>query len=368
MFTVPKNSDIDRVACKEPELNMYMQRGVGNFLREALRKRGINLNDQSYNQRLAREGSVGRKLATLDLSSASDLISTQLVYTLLPVDWFVLLDDIRVSRVNIDGHEHELCMFSSMGNGFTFELESLIFYALSCAINRAWKIRGRISVYGDDIITPCKIAPMYQRVFSWFGFRINSRKSFWSGRFRESCGKHYYDGYDVTPFYIRKPLTTLPDLILSLNQLRNWATHSDCDVSFWDPSYFTLWNHYKDIIPSYLRGGKDLALNTSLVTLDPPRKQLAASKRAIDTCQEGAYYQWLHLADRRSTRWPYLRDTYYANDAIQRVVALWWASEVEKKISFTPSAVHVEVGWKLIRNRTWERTLSTSLWWEEIVG
>jgi len=53
MFTVPKNSDIDRVACKEPEINMFLQRAVGNFFRQSLLKRGrINLSDQRSTKRL----------------------------------------------------------------------------------------------------------------------------------------------------------------------------------------------------------------------------------------------------------------------------------------------------------------------------
>jgi len=45
LFTVPKKSDIDRVACKEPEVNMLLQRAVGLFIRKRLRKVGIDLND-----------------------------------------------------------------------------------------------------------------------------------------------------------------------------------------------------------------------------------------------------------------------------------------------------------------------------------
>ncbi len=367
MFTVPKNSEIDRVACKEPELNMFMQRGVGNYFRNALLKRNINLNDQTVNQRLAREGSIGRKLATLDLSSASDLISTQLVYLLLPLDWFLLLDSIRVKRTKINGEYHELSMFSSMGNGFTFELESLLFYALSCAINQAWKIRGRVSIFGDDIITPTAIAPMYGRVFSWFGFKVNTKKSFWRGRFRESCGKHYYDGSDVTPFNIHKPIVTLPDLILTLNKLRKWATEKDCDISFWSANYFCVWDHYKNVVPWFLRGGKDLESSTSLVTLDPPRKMISSFLRDVETDQLGAYLQWLQSAGRREIRLHHLQSPCYADRAIRnREITLLWLQGAGADKPFEPSKASVEIGHKLIRNRTWERTLHTeNRWWEE---
>ncbi|DAD49840.1 RNA-directed RNA polymerase, partial [ssRNA phage AIN000] len=299
MFTVPKNSEIDRVACKEPEINMYLQRGAGLYLRRALKKRGIDLQDQSINQRLACVGSMTKTVATLDLSSASDLISTELVRKLLPDKWFDYLDAIRVKTVSIDGIDHELEMFSSMGNGFTFELESLIFFALSCAINRCYKIRGRISVYGDDIITPTAIAALYPRIFSWFGFVVNPRKSFWKGRFRESCGRHYHDGFDVTPFYIRTKLSCVTDLCHQLNQLRYWSTRDSSD--YFIPQLYELWVKYSSFVPKYLWGGKRIEDKSCLVTPDSPRSRLIASKRSCKVDQKGSYFQWLHNAQRRRT-------------------------------------------------------------------
>ena len=95
MFTVPKNDTIDRVACKEPDLNMWIQKAAGDFMRSRLRKRAkINLNDQSINRELARAGSLSRRLATLDLSSASDSVTVQLVIRLLPFEWYAFLDAI----------------------------------------------------------------------------------------------------------------------------------------------------------------------------------------------------------------------------------------------------------------------------------
>jgi len=133
LFTVPKNHDIDRCACKEPDLNMFMQKGLGDYIAKCLRRVGIDLNDQSKNRDLAREGSINGLLATIDLSSASDSVSSGLVELLLPDIWFSLLDSIRSPVTIIDGEEHTNAMFSSMGNGFTFELESLIFYSIARA-------------------------------------------------------------------------------------------------------------------------------------------------------------------------------------------------------------------------------------------
>ena len=201
---------------------MYMQKAAGNFIRRRLRKRvGIDLNDQRVNQELARVA-WGRGLATIDLSSASDSISTQLVVRLLPVEWYAWLDGLRCKRILIDDHWHEVEMFSSMGNGFTFELESLLFYALSVASVEAKRgIRCKlshqrpterdgwrtVSVYGDDIIVHRSMYPVLRTVLSYVGFIVNAKKSHTSGPIRESCGKHFYRGLDVTPFYVRRLLS-----------------------------------------------------------------------------------------------------------------------------------------------------------------
>lgn len=201
MFTVPKNTDEDRCCCKEPDLNMYLQKGVGNYIRRRLRLRGIDLNDQSKNRDLARLGSKDGSLATLDLSRASDSISSELVFQALPALWYSCLDDLRCkSTVMCDYTIHMNQMFSSMGNGFTFELESLLFYAIARATVYHLGIRGVVSVYGDDLIVPTESANYLISVLLFLGFETNVDKSFVDGSFRESCGGHFDNGHDITPF------------------------------------------------------------------------------------------------------------------------------------------------------------------------
>jgi hypothetical protein len=183
LFTVLKSTDIDRVACKEPDLNMFMQRGVGSFIRSRLRAIGIDLNDQSRNRILARHGSLDGSLATLDLSSASDSITKQLVFEFLPIHWYSLLDRLRSPVTNIDGYEHINQMFSSMGNGFTFELESLLFYSICRAVAYFTRTPGIISVYGDDLIVPVDISADLEFVLSVLGFQVNALKSFFQRYF-----------------------------------------------------------------------------------------------------------------------------------------------------------------------------------------
>jgi hypothetical protein len=290
LFTVPKSSDIDRVACKEPEINMFLQRQAGSFIRKRLKKRAkINLNDQSINQTLAKHA-LQLDLATIDLSSASDSISRQLVLNLLPWDWYSLLDDLRVHTTNVDGTIHQLEMFSSMGNGFTFELESLLFYALTRASAWASGIKGTISVYGDDIIAPRKLARRLARVFHWFGFKVNPKKSNWSGKFRESCGHHFYDSREVTPFYLRGPIRKVSEVIRILNRLLVWDGRG---YGFFITERAALFHQkWKGIIPLAVHGGQNPDRIDALVTGTPPRSRLIWKPKPLLREEYGAYVYW----------------------------------------------------------------------------
>jgi hypothetical protein len=66
----------------------------------------------------------------------------------------------------------------------------------------------RVRVYGDDIIVPVGFAEPVVRSLQSFGFAVNRTKSFWTGRFRESCGKEYYSGQDVSPIKFRRVFPT----------------------------------------------------------------------------------------------------------------------------------------------------------------
>lgn len=269
LFTVPKKTDIDRVACKEPSANLYLQRGAGNHIRSRLRRFGIDLNDQTINQRMAK-AAVQTGHATVDLSAASDSISRQLVAECLPPDWFCFLNAIRVHQASIDGQAHELEMFSSMGNGFTFELESLLFWLTCRFICMKAGIKGRISVYGDDIILPSAAYEPLVELFDWIGFKVNPDKSFASGPFRESCGEHYYLSQRVTPFYIREPVRRMTDIIRLLNRLFEWDTHQGCFLTEKVAVFHKKW---AAVVPRKVWGGQDPSSITSLVTGHQPRER-----------------------------------------------------------------------------------------------
>jgi len=225
VVTVPKNAKTDRVIAIEPCMNVFIQRGIGRCIRSRLKRVGVNLRSQAVNQQLALEGSRSGALATIDLSAASDSISMGLVELLLPQDWLQAIKLTRSPRgVLPNGELVTYQKVSSMGNGFTFELESLLFWALLKAVMHHIGGKGRISIYGDDIISPIEACESLLQVLSECGFQPNSKKTFCSGPFRESCGKHYFRGCDVTPFYIRSRVNTVIRYIWMANSVKRWSS------------------------------------------------------------------------------------------------------------------------------------------------
>ena len=220
--TVPKDARSDRVIAIEPLLNMFYQKGIGGLMRSRLKKSGCNLDDQRTNQGLALVGSVDNSLATIDLSSASDSISRGLVEYLLPPDWLMFLNATRSNQTTFSNGEFVyLQKYSSMGNGFTFELESLIFLALCRAVSGSKE--NVVSVYGDDIIVNREMASSVISLLDVCGFATNVEKTFIDGPFRESCGKHYFLGHDVTPLYVKEDIQSQDRYLWYLNSLKRFA-------------------------------------------------------------------------------------------------------------------------------------------------
>jgi hypothetical protein len=224
-FTVPKTWDSLRGAEKNPELNMLCQKAIGSMIRRRLKRVRIDLNDQTYNQYLAGCGSRTGSLATIDLESASDSVSLKLLELLLPGDWSRFITMTRSEEIKLpDGSWHTLEKVSSMGNGFTFELESLIFWAITSAVVDLSNVSDRrIGVYGDDIICHHSVAPSVILCLNSLGFVVNQDKTWLSGPFRESCGVHYHNGLDVTPFHIKGDLANREDCFHAINSLNAWV-------------------------------------------------------------------------------------------------------------------------------------------------
>lgn len=220
--SVPKDAKKNRGICIEPGLNVFGQLAVGSAMKFRLNRRGLlHSRAQDLHRQMAMQASRDGLHATLDLSNASDTISYRIVELLLPSDWFALLCELRSPYTEVGGKWYRLEKFSSMGNGYTFELETLIFAALAHA-SGSW-IGVNSSVYGDDTIVPTEHATELIQLLSLCGFTINERKSYLSGPFRESCGGDFFGGEDVRPYYMKELPRGASDWIVIHNCIADLA-------------------------------------------------------------------------------------------------------------------------------------------------
>lgn len=233
---VPKTFKSLRIIMPNTTIGAYQSSGIGEMIRKRLKKIGYNISTlQEKHRKLARKASLTGKLVTADLSSASDSITDALVKRLLPSDWYSVLAENRVKNVKIDTHKTiETLSFCTMGIGYTFPLQTLIFLSLLKAIEKVYyKFRPNlISVYGDDMIYHKAIHDYVVIIFKWLGFEINKEKTFSQGHFRESCGGDFFRGVDVRPFQPRNDhnnvdrLTYESVLYKYINGLRRrWTEH-----------------------------------------------------------------------------------------------------------------------------------------------
>lgn len=207
--SVAKTAKTERGIAVEPWLNLFVQTGINAVLRDKLAKCGLNLSSQKTNQDLAlhatRELDDPDGYCTIDLSNASDTIATEVVRELLPPEWFEILDRTRSRFTRFSGEKGYAATerFCSMGNGFCFPLQTLIFASLvyASAKCRGYDHPRDFSVYGDDIIVRKEIFADVIQSLRTMGFQPNSRKTFADGPFRESCGVDAHSGEDVRPIY-----------------------------------------------------------------------------------------------------------------------------------------------------------------------
>lgn len=226
--TVPKNMKTDRSIAMEPGINASFQRCIGKCISKRLLKAGIDLRDQSNNQQVCAEAEK-MGLSTLDFRNASNSICLFPLLSILPADWAHLIEISRSAHGTFDSRAQilegnatwfEYNMLSSMGNGYTFEVETLLFFAIAlwigCEQSQTW-------VYGDDVIIPHEMVAQYTSVCKVFGLALNMEKSFITGTFFESCGMFTFAGRDVTPLKIKELLNGPKDIIILANKLRVFA-------------------------------------------------------------------------------------------------------------------------------------------------
>lgn len=249
VITVPKNAKTDRTIGIEPDGNIFLQLGVGAMIRRRLFHVGIDLDHgASVNADLARIGSIDGSLATIDLSAASDRISRKLVKFLLPSRWFALLDTLRTSYAKLGPDLIMLKKFSSMGNGFTFELQSLIFWAIASSVCRLNGLHSEVKVFGDDIIIDSRAYDELCDLFARIGFKVNLRKSFNTSYFRESCGAHFFKGRNIKPVYLKENLHGEFEIYKISNGLRSYC-HRTFGVDVVATRYRGLYRALRGMVP-----------------------------------------------------------------------------------------------------------------------
>lgn len=234
--TVDKDALRRRGICVEPSLNVFYQLAYGNYMSERMKKfyGWDKMIQQEFHKVLARLGSLTGAIATIDLSNASDTVCINLVKLLLPSDWYDMVCRLRSSHTFIKGRWVKLEKFSSMGNGFTFELETLIFFSLAKVICRLETVDEdpftpglTVSVFGDDIIVPRSVSRSMLSALAFFGFTPNASKTFVDGPFRESCGGDYFKGHDVRPHYHKEAYEESHHLIALANGIRRFGRRHD---------------------------------------------------------------------------------------------------------------------------------------------
>lgn len=275
---VPKNDEISRVICIEPSLNIFFQLGFGAAItRRLMEVYRIDIrHQQDVNRELARIGSLNQDLVTLDLESASDSISWKMILSYFPVTAWRQLWDLRSPTVTLpSGEEVQAWMVSSMGNGFTFPLQTAIF---SCIISASYRyLRKRMpfagsawSVFGDDIIVSREILGPVMHLLELLGFVVNDAKSFTEGPFRESCGADYFVGTNVRGVYLRR-LDTPQDLCIAINHLNRWSARHGVYL----PKTIRYLQRAHGDIPFVPRWENDDAgIKVPLLMIDRPRRSI----------------------------------------------------------------------------------------------
>lgn len=209
-ITVPKTWKKLRGISAEPAELQFWQQGVLHSIETLFTKNKwwaarVNLSDQTLSSELAKLNSLTKEHATVDLSAASDSVSTQLVRDVFKNTvlgrWLL---GTRSTHTLCGGVRRKIHKFAPMGSAVCFPTEIMIFILASeVACSRTYEPtlddRGQVQVFGDDIILPSYAVHELFKILATLGFSINTEKSYWVGSFREACGMEAWRGVDIRP-------------------------------------------------------------------------------------------------------------------------------------------------------------------------
>lgn len=243
LTTVPKDNSSDRVIECEALCNMICQRAIGCCIRDLIKEQfGVDLEtSQTLHKLLIKDPDN----ATIDLSNASNSVWYSVV------EWFMggttlfkYLKDTRCGTVSIGSERIRLNMLSPMGNGFTFEVMTL----LLLTITREYDSMSH--VYGDDIIVDTDVAQDVIELLSIIGFKTNDTKTFVNGNFKESCGGFTCEGKYITSFDFHYCLDVV-DAVVLINKVGILGVNSTDLKDFWN----SLHRELLEITPAALLRG-----------------------------------------------------------------------------------------------------------------
>lgn len=212
---VPKTwKTLRGISAEPPELQYFQQAvlfGIDQYFHKSrFWKERVDLHNQVENQRLARIGSIDQSLATIDLSKASDSVTLKLVKRIFKgtelLPWLLATRSTHVD-LKTNGVQ-KISKFAPMGSSTCFPVECIVFTLIAeLARLDCMRVIGESlpipRIYGDDIVCASLSTPILFRYLDSLGFIVNTTKSYWTGNFRESCGKEYWHGYDISPVYYR---------------------------------------------------------------------------------------------------------------------------------------------------------------------
>lgn len=208
--TVPKNCTAVRFINVEPLCNVILQRCLALSLRSVLEQLGNSLETgQSDHKTMIADS----RYSTIDFSNASDSVVNSLIDFFFPAKVSRKLAQYRSPMVLIDGAFHVPNKLSSMGNGFTFEVMTVLLLAIARTLDDTAR------VYGDDVVIHSLVAEQFVRSCNDICFKINPKKTFIHSKFRESCGAFYHDDVGYITSFDFKWCETISDCIISCNKL-----------------------------------------------------------------------------------------------------------------------------------------------------
>lgn len=243
LIAVPKTFAGPRLIAAEPSEHQWCQQNIWHYFCRRVHRSWllgfVNFRDQSRNQELCLAGSRNDTLATVDLSAASDRVTCQAVGQFFRGNP-KLLSSLRACRTrSVEQNLVEtlpetvrLRKFSTMGSACTFPVETVLFLGIAIAavltvrklkptLENVRSLRGEVAVFGDDIVIPVDSRELFVEALEVLYFKVNSHKSFWTGKFRESCGVDAFDGVDVTPVYWHRSYNGGPESLASVVECRN---------------------------------------------------------------------------------------------------------------------------------------------------